>query len=158
MATPQAALAAAYESWNAGDLDGYLSLYDEGIALHGYSPEPMSKDQVSGLYQGIFSAFDTPKLEFHEVLWDGDVASIRFHHDRPARGRVHGRTRERNGHRAARHHHPALPRRPCRRAFFPGGYAGPANPGWGRAGSGLNPVAGIVRLSVGMGDRSVCWP
>ena len=35
MATPQAALAAAYESWNAGDLDGYLSLYDEGIALYG---------------------------------------------------------------------------------------------------------------------------
>ena len=78
MATPQAALAAAYESWNAGDLDGYLSLYDEGIALHGYSPEPMNKDQVRGFYQGIFSAFGTPKLEFHEVLWDGDVASIRF--------------------------------------------------------------------------------
>jgi ketosteroid isomerase-like protein len=78
MATPQAALAAAYESWNAGDLDGYLSLYDEGIALHGYSPEPMNKDQVRGFYQGIFSAFDTPKLEFHEVLWDGDVAGIRF--------------------------------------------------------------------------------
>jgi hypothetical protein len=44
MVTPQAALAAAHESWNAGDLDGYLSLYDEGIALHGYSPEPMNKD------------------------------------------------------------------------------------------------------------------
>ena len=128
MATPQAALAAAYESWNAGDLDGYLSLYDEGIALHGYSPEPMNKDQVRGFYQGIFSAFDTPKLEFHEVLWDG----------------------ERNGHRAARHHHLALPRRPYHRAFLPGGYAGPAYPGWGRAGAGLNPAAGIVRLSVGM--------
>ena len=136
MATPQAALAAAYESWNAGDLDGYLSLYDEGIALHGYSPEPMNKDQVRGFYQGIFSAFDTPKLEFHEVLWDG----------------------ERNGHRAARHHHLALPRRPCHRAFLPGGYAGPAYPGWGRAGAGLNPAAGLVRLSVGMGDRSVCRP
>jgi hypothetical protein len=46
------ALAAAYESWNAGDLDGYLCLYDEGIALHGYSPEPMNKDQVRGFYQG----------------------------------------------------------------------------------------------------------
>jgi len=78
MATPQEALAAAYGSWNAGDLDGYLSLYDEGIALHGYSPEPMNKDQVRGFYQGIFSAFGTPKLEFHEVLWDGDVATVRF--------------------------------------------------------------------------------
>jgi predicted ester cyclase len=53
-------------------------LYDEGIALHGYSPEPMNKDQVRGFYQGIFSAFGTPKLQFHEVLWDGDVAAIRF--------------------------------------------------------------------------------
>ena len=43
MSTAQEALAAAYESWNAGDLNGYLSLYDEGIALHGYSPEPMDK-------------------------------------------------------------------------------------------------------------------
>ena len=38
----------------------------------------MNKDQVRGLYQGIFSAFGTPKLEFHEVLWDGDMAAIRF--------------------------------------------------------------------------------
>ena len=37
---------------DAGDLDGYLSLYDEGIALHGYSPEPMNKDQVPRLLPG----------------------------------------------------------------------------------------------------------
>ena len=46
MPTPQQALSAAFERWNAGDLDGYLSLYDEGIRLHGYSPEPMDKIQV----------------------------------------------------------------------------------------------------------------
>jgi predicted ester cyclase len=78
MATPQAALAAAYQSWNAGRPGRVPVLVRRGIALHGYSPEPMNKDQVRGFYQGIFSAFDTPKLEFHEVLWDGDVASIRF--------------------------------------------------------------------------------
>jgi len=78
MPTPQEALAAAYERWNAGDLDGYLTLYDERIRLHGYSPEPMDKKQVRGFYEGIFSAFGTPKLEFHETLWDGDVCAIRF--------------------------------------------------------------------------------
>jgi hypothetical protein len=52
MATPQAALAAAYESWNAGDLDGYLSLYDEGIALHGYSPEPMRRTRSAASTRG----------------------------------------------------------------------------------------------------------
>lgn len=78
MATPQQALSAAMERWNAGDLDGYLSLYDEQIRLHGYSPEPMDKNQVRGFYQAIFRAFDTPRLEFHEVLWDGDACAIRF--------------------------------------------------------------------------------
>ena len=78
MATPQSALDAALHSWNAGDLDGYLELYDEEIRLHGYSPEPMSKAEVRGFYTGIFSAFDSPKLTFHETLWDGDACTIRF--------------------------------------------------------------------------------
>jgi predicted ester cyclase len=78
MPGPQQALSAAHDSWNAGDLEGYLRLYDEEIRLHGYSPEPMSKAQVRGFYQGIFSAFDTPKLSFEEVLWNGDTCAIRF--------------------------------------------------------------------------------
>ncbi len=78
MATPREALSAAVERWNAGDLDGYLALYDEGIRLHGYSPEPMGKDEVRGFYQGVLAAFDTPKLELHDVLWDGDACAIRF--------------------------------------------------------------------------------
>jgi len=78
MPTPQQALSAAVDRWNAGDLDGYLSLYDEGIRLHGYSPEPMDKVQVRGFYEAIFRAFDTPQLEFHEVLWDGQTCIIRF--------------------------------------------------------------------------------
>ena len=78
MTAPHEALSAAVESWNAGDLDGYLRLYDEGIRLHGYSPAPMDKAQVRGFYEGIFSAFDTPKLVFDEVVWDGDVCAIRF--------------------------------------------------------------------------------
>ena len=78
MAGPREALSAALQSWNAGDLDGYLRLYDEEIRLHGYSPAPMDKTQVRGFYEGIFSAFDTPKLVFDEVVWDGDVCAIRF--------------------------------------------------------------------------------
>src|SRR3954447_2650891 len=78
MPTPQEALSAALESWNAGDLDGYLALYDDSIRLHGYSPEPMDKAQVRGFYEDIFRAFDSPGLEFHEVLWDADACTIRF--------------------------------------------------------------------------------
>jgi predicted ester cyclase len=78
MPAPNEALSAALDSWNAGDLDGYLHLYDEEIRLHGYSPQPMGKAEVKGFYESIFSAFDTPKLTFDEVLWDGDVCAIRF--------------------------------------------------------------------------------
>ena len=42
------------------------------------TPEPMGKAQVRGFYQGIFSAFGTPKLSFEEILWNGDTCAIRF--------------------------------------------------------------------------------
>jgi hypothetical protein len=38
--TPREALSAAAGRWNAGDLDGYLALYDEGIRLPGAVPAP----------------------------------------------------------------------------------------------------------------------
>jgi predicted ester cyclase len=78
MSSPQDALSAAKDSWNAGNLEAYLELYDERILLHGYSPEPMGKDEVRGFYEQMFAAFGPPKLEFHEVLWSGDAATIRF--------------------------------------------------------------------------------
>lgn len=71
-------LSAALAAWNAGDLDGYLQLYDDDIRLHGYSPEPMDKNAVREFYQGIFTAFDSPPLDFHETLWGGDACTIRF--------------------------------------------------------------------------------
>jgi predicted ester cyclase len=78
MATPQDALSTARDRWNAGDLDGYLRLYDDAIRLHGYSPEPLGKAEVRGFYEGIFAAFGPPTLEFHEVLTDGDAVTVRF--------------------------------------------------------------------------------
>jgi predicted ester cyclase len=78
MPTPAEALSAALERWNADDLDGYLRLYDEDIRLHGYSPAPLTKTEVRAFYQGIFAAFDAPKLTFDEVHWDGDACTIRF--------------------------------------------------------------------------------
>jgi steroid delta-isomerase-like uncharacterized protein len=78
MATPQEALTKAVDCWNAGNLDGYLELYSEDITLHGYSPQPMGKQEVRGFYGATFTAFDKPRLDFHEVVWDGDKCSIRF--------------------------------------------------------------------------------
>jgi predicted ester cyclase len=79
MATPHDALTIAQQNWNANDLEGYLSLYDDRIQLHGYAPEPMDKAQVRAFYEGIFAAFGAPPpLEFHAVLWAGDTATVRF--------------------------------------------------------------------------------
>jgi len=74
---------AARQRWNAGDLPGYLSLYDEAIKLHGYTPEPMGKPAVTGFYQMIWATMaaegkPNPTLTFHEVLTDGGLYACRF--------------------------------------------------------------------------------
>jgi len=50
----------AIESWNAGDLDGYLSMYDESVALHGYSLEPLNKAGVIARYKDIWANLSMP--------------------------------------------------------------------------------------------------
>ena len=74
----EANLQNALEAWNAGDLDGYLALYDDSIKLHGYTPEPLDKTAVRGFYEMIHRAFDGPQLSFHDVFSDGDRLAIRF--------------------------------------------------------------------------------
>jgi predicted ester cyclase len=76
--TPQEALSTARDRWNAGDLDGYLELYDDRVRLHGYAPDPIGKTEARGFYAGIFAAFDDLRLAFHETLWSGDAATVRF--------------------------------------------------------------------------------
>ena len=77
-AVNEANLQRALDAWNARDLDGYLSLYDESIRLHGYSPEPMDKVSVRAFYDMILHAFDGPKLAFHDVFSNGDRLVVRF--------------------------------------------------------------------------------
>jgi len=73
----------ARQSWNNGDLAGYLSIYDANIKLHGYSPQPMTKPAVTQFYQQIWSSLHdedrpNPSLAFHEVSMEGDLYSCRF--------------------------------------------------------------------------------
>jgi predicted ester cyclase len=73
----------ARRAWNAGHLDDYLTLYDDAISLHGYSPVPLDKAQGAGFYGMIWTAFaadgkPSPDLAFHETLEDGDLYSCRF--------------------------------------------------------------------------------
>lgn len=68
----------AIEAWNRGDLDAYLDLYDDGISLHGYSPQPMDKATVRGFYSMIFGAFPASQLSIDEEIVDGDRMALRF--------------------------------------------------------------------------------
>lgn len=89
-APTEAALLAAVERWNAGDLDGYLQLYAEDVRLHGYTPEAMDKTAVRAFYEGIFTAFPGCRLALHETIVAGDRLTCRFtlsgRHDGPFLG------------------------------------------------------------------------
>jgi len=79
----KARLDEARQCWNRGDLAGYLSVYDDSIKLHGYSPEPMNKAAVTGFYQQVFSALGddgrpNPTLVFHEFMLEGELYCCRF--------------------------------------------------------------------------------
>jgi predicted ester cyclase len=73
----------AIECWNAGDLAGYLGLYDDGIALHGYTPRPMSKTEVAGFYRQIWDSLAetgkaNPRLLVLDAFEAGDRIACRF--------------------------------------------------------------------------------
>lgn len=76
----------AIEAWNQGDLDAYLELYDDGITLHGYSPQPMDKAMVRGFYSMVFDAFPGSQLTIDEEIVDGNRMAVRF----TQRGTHHG--------------------------------------------------------------------
>jgi steroid delta-isomerase-like uncharacterized protein len=68
----------AIERWNAGDLDGYLNLYDAGVRLHGYTPAPMDRTEVAQFYTGIFAAFPGCSLTVHETVAERERLVCRF--------------------------------------------------------------------------------
>ena len=53
----EAAVWRAFEAWNRGDLEGYLSMYDREVVLHGYQGVEPGFENVRRFYQGITAAF-----------------------------------------------------------------------------------------------------
>jgi steroid delta-isomerase-like uncharacterized protein len=73
----------AISAWNAGDLDGYLDLYDDSIQLHGYTPQPMDKAAVTGFYRQVCDSLaekgkPNPRLEVLDTFESGDKVACRF--------------------------------------------------------------------------------
>ena len=67
----------AIANWNAGDLDAYLELYDDSIQLYGYSDQPMTKPEVTGMYRGLHQALERIHIHVHDVIEEGDRLSAR---------------------------------------------------------------------------------
>lgn len=74
----EAALTQAIDRWNAGDLDGYLEIYDDEVQLHGLTPQPMDKSGARGFYEALFAAFPENRLDVHENFGDDDRLASRF--------------------------------------------------------------------------------
>jgi steroid delta-isomerase-like uncharacterized protein len=60
----------AIDRWNAGDLDGYLELYHDDLKLHGYSDQPMSKEDATGFYKNIQGSVGNSRIDIHQAFDD----------------------------------------------------------------------------------------
>lgn len=79
MNTHRERVEAACARWNAGDLEGYLEIYDDGVQLHGFGPTSRNKAQVKEFYQLVWDAFGSPPpLEILEMLVDGHLCCCRY--------------------------------------------------------------------------------
>lgn len=78
------------DRWNAGDLDGYLDLYDEDVVLHGHAGIEPGFEGVRKFYESFFAAFPGSCLEFEDVFGAEDKVTCRFsvqgHHGGPFQG------------------------------------------------------------------------
>jgi steroid delta-isomerase-like uncharacterized protein len=78
MSVQREAFDGAIAAWNAGDLDRYVELYDDGIRLHGYSAEPMTKGEVRRFYRDLWKSLSDIDLQIHEVVEDDNTLACRF--------------------------------------------------------------------------------
>ncbi|GEL23100.1 hypothetical protein PSU4_20540 [Pseudonocardia sulfidoxydans NBRC 16205] len=76
--TSQAALGTAIDRWNAGDLEGYLRIYDADVLVHGFGPEPLDKAGVRAFYEALTAAFPGSRIELHDTFGSGDRIVSRF--------------------------------------------------------------------------------
>jgi predicted ester cyclase len=77
MSTHREAFDRAVAAWNAGDLDGYLTLYDPSVRLYGYAADPLGADEVRGFYEGLWAAVGSPRITVHDVAETDDTLWVR---------------------------------------------------------------------------------
>jgi len=74
----KAALQRAVDRWNAGDLDGYLQLYDPGCTLHSPLGDLPAIEAIDQFYRAFWAAFPGSRLQIEEAIGEGDEVACRF--------------------------------------------------------------------------------
>ncbi len=72
------ALIRAGQSWDAGDLDGYLSLYSPNAVVHGYAGVEPGRESIRRFYEAFWQAFPGSRLLFEDIFASGDRVACRF--------------------------------------------------------------------------------
>src|SRR5262245_2466686 len=72
-----AALQAAVAQWNAGDLEGYLALYDPEAVLQGYAGVGPGLPGIRQFYQAFWAAFPGSRLVLEDVFASGEKVACR---------------------------------------------------------------------------------
>jgi steroid delta-isomerase-like uncharacterized protein len=85
-----AALHAAVAHWNAGNLEGYLTLYDPEAVLHGYAGVEPGLSGIRGFYQSFWAAFPGSRLVLEDVFAAGNKVASRFVLEGEHRGAFQG--------------------------------------------------------------------
>ena len=110
MATPRKRSSAAHASWNAGDLEGYLKLYDDAIQPPRLHPGADGQGPPCAASTRRSSPPSAPRRRSSSTRCCGTArhGDDPLHDVRHPRRRVHGRPPTQDGDRPTRHHDPAL--------------------------------------------------
>lgn len=69
---------AAAAAWNAGDVDGYLSMFDSSLSHHGLGPEPLDEDGNRAFYARLSRGFPGCQLVIDDILAEEDRVAVRL--------------------------------------------------------------------------------
>jgi len=73
-----AVLRSAIQEWNAGNLQGYLALYDPEAVLQGYAGVELDLTGIRQFYELFWTAFPGSRLVCEDVFASGAKVACRF--------------------------------------------------------------------------------
>lgn len=69
----------AIKEFNEGNFEAYFAYYDESVVTHGYPPDlPANLDGLKAFYAMLFAAFPDAKVEFDDIVSEGEKIAIRY--------------------------------------------------------------------------------